>query len=317
MEGLTLSEAFQRWQRLYLSRHRKDGGAEMARLFHRDILPVLGGCALDEIRRADIVSVMDIFILRDTPRQGKVALASLRQLFRFCIERGDLDHDPTEFISKRLFGKDTLRDRVLRDDEVQTLAKLLPLSGLRVETQTAIWLMLSTLCRVGELSRARWSDVHLESGVWRIPAEHSKNGLAHEVFLSEFAQGCFQTLRQQHRHALWCFPSRGEIDGPIGDKSITKLINDRQTAHPKAKRTHLSESLVLSGGRWTPHDLRRTGATLMGDEGVSSEVIERCLNHVEPNRMKRIYQRAQLKEAQTRAWATLGRKLATLCARSG
>jgi hypothetical protein len=34
------------------------------------------------------------------------------------------------------------------------------------------------------------------------------------------------------------------------------------------------------GGGWTPHDLRRTGATMMGELGVMGEGIERCLNHV-------------------------------------
>lgn len=54
------------------------------------------------------------------------------------------------------------------------------------------------------------------------------------------------------------------------------------------------------------HDLRRTGATIMGELGVDGEVIERCLNHVEPNRRKRIYQRQQTETQKPRRGDCLG-----------
>ena len=50
-----------------------------------------------------------------------------------------------------------------------------------------------------------------------------------------------------------------------------------------------STTLALIGGRWGPHDLRRTGATMMVMLGVLPEVAERCLNHTEQNRVKRIH----------------------------
>jgi integrase len=59
--------------------------------------------------------------------------------------------------------------------------------------------------------------------------------------------------------------------------------------------------LLLTGGEWTPHDLRRTAATLMGELGVRPDVIERTLNHIEQNRMSRIYQRQSLEAEQQAA----------------
>jgi hypothetical protein len=40
----------------------------------------------------------------------------------------------------------------------------------------------------------------------------------------------------------------------------------------------------------------------MGNLGVLPDVIEKCLNHVEQNKMKRIYQRQELKTEQAQAW---------------
>jgi integrase len=61
----------------------------------------------------------------------------------------------------------------------------------------------------------------------------------------------------------------------------------------------------LPGGRWTPHDLRRTGATLMGELGVHGNVIEKCLNHFEQNAIKHT-QRTIREQEEADAWRVLG-----------
>ena len=48
---------------------------------------------------------------------------------------------------------------------------------------------------------------------------------------------------------------------------------------------------------------------MMGNLGVPPYVIERCLNHVEPNRLVRTYQHQQLAEEQAAAWQKLGERL--------
>lgn len=74
-------------------------------------------------------------------------------------------------------------------------------------------------------------------------------------------------------------------------------------------RSPLVDTLKLPEGKWTPHDLRRTGATMMGALGVLPEVVERCLNHTEQNALKRIYQRHDYREEMRAAWHLLGDRL--------
>jgi hypothetical protein len=47
----------------------------------------------------------------------------------------------------------------------------------------------------------------------------------------------------------------------------------------------------------------------MGALGGRPDVIDRCLNHVEQNRMVRIYQRQKLEVEQKEAWRVLGERL--------
>ena len=51
---------------------------------------------------------------------------------------------------------------------------------------------------------------------------------------------------------------------------------------------------------------------MMAELGTLPDVVERCLNHTEENKMKRIYQRAQYDAPMRDAWQVLGQRLALL-----
>lgn len=48
---------------------------------------------------------------------------------------------------------------------------------------------------------------------------------------------------------------------------------------------------------------------MMGNLGVRPDVIGKCLDHVEQNRLMRIYQRQKLEAEQRAAWKLLGERL--------
>jgi integrase len=141
----------------------------------------------------------------------------------------------------------------------------------------------------------------------------TKNGKRHTVHLNDLALTQFQALHQQTGLTEWVFPA-SRLNGSVCLKTVTKQVADRQReeGEPMTGRSKQTDSLVLSGGKWTPHDLRRTGATLMAELGVLPDVIERCLNHTEQTKVKRIYQRAQYEAPMREAWHRLGERLALL-----
>ena len=112
----------------------------------------------------------------------------------------------------------------------------------------------------------------MDSKVWTIPAERSKNGQAHRVPLSPLA---LELIHQARSHAdgarspfpsLWLFPSP-TVDGPVGPLSINHALH---------------KSLPGMGlENLTPHDLRRTAATNITKMGVNRLTVSKILNHVE------------------------------------
>jgi integrase len=147
--------------------------------------------------------------------------------------------------------------------------------------------------------------------LWTLP--ETKNGKRHTVHLNDLALRQFEALRQHTGLTEWVFPA-SRLNGPVCPKTVTKQVADRQRGdgEPMSGRSKQTDSLALAGGQWRPHDLRRTGATLMAELGVLPEVIERCLNHTEQTKVKRIYQRAQYEAPMREAWQKLGERLELL-----
>lgn len=306
---LTVRGLFDLW-RMHSLKHRVDNGAEAQRAFERDVFPLIGDMAAVDVEKAHIQQIVDSMMARDIVRMTKRVLGDIRQMFSFAHDRDLVVADPTARIKKSKIGPDGERDRVLSETELIDLFKKLPLSGLAVTSQCALILQMATISRIGETLAARWEHVDFVRKHWLLP--NTKNGKAHKIWLSDFALLQLEILRDITGTTAWLFPN-SKFNGPIDSKTVTKQVADRQrTDGPMTGRTKQLDALQLAGGQWRPHDLRRTGASTMAELGALPDVIEKCLNHTEANKMKRIYQRATYEGPMREAWNLWGDRLALL-----
>jgi len=309
---MTVLDLFEGWEKREL-KNRKDKGAEVRRSFEKDVLPALGALPAEEVTRSMVVAVLDSVVERGAPIVARNLLGDIRQMFGYAIERDIVEQDPTSRLKRDSFGKKVERDRILSEMEIKGLPHKLKTARMTESSTAAVWVMLSTCCRVGEISQAKWQDVDQNSGMWRIPPENSKNAKEHTIYLSPFAARQFEVLKALAVKSPWVLPARW-TDQHVCVKSLAKQIGDRQRGDkpPMKCRSLNINALVFPGGKWTPHDLRRTGATMMGILGTRPDVIEKCLNHVEQNKLLRIYQRQKLEAEQAEAWRLLGERLELL-----
>jgi integrase len=307
----TTRTLFEQWHKKEASK-RKDKGEEIRRAFEKDVLPTLGDLYADEVKRRHIMQVLDDVKERGALRITNQILQYLRQMYRYAIKREIIETDPTYALTKKdAGGKETERDRYLTEMELRELSTKISSANLSKQAEAILWIMLATVCRVGEVCRARHKDLDLDACTWVIPAEHSKNGKEHFVHLSDFAKAQFQILTALSTSNVWVMPSR---DGKshVCEKTVQKQFRDRQRDTAMKGRSKKLGALSLSGGRWTAHDLRRTGSTLMGELGIRSDVIDRCQNHVEGKKVTRIYQRQELLPERAEAFRMLGDRLELL-----
>jgi integrase len=318
-QSKTLNDLFNVWVQTV---DRKDGGKELRRSFTRDVFPVAGDLKLSKVQPEHIEEILKSVVKRGSNRISVTMFADLKQMFRWAGRKRawkTLFENPTDEVElKKILPSEYEggeRTRALSEDEVRELAEKLPKSGLMPKTQIAMWLMLSCCCRIGEVVRARWEHVDLDAGVWTIPAENSKNKKVHKIFLSPVARKKFQELKEISTSDKWCFPdTTGKTY--VCTKSTTKQVRDRQIVaigrKPMTNRSKNFDALLLVGGDWVPHDLRRTGATIMQSLHVAPAIIERVLNHVEPSKLVRTYQTYDYAVEKRDAWNRLGAKLSEL-----
>ncbi len=310
----TVKAAFESWRALYLKREHKDGGSLVEGHFERHILPVLGDKALEDVRKADIVPILDALVAAQRMRTANALLSLLRQFFRWGMARDWIEREPTFGLSKSAVGgNEAPRERNLSFDEIALLPARMAAAKLPQRMRHAAWLLLATGARVGELSAARVADFDLEAGEWGIPAVNSKNGLPHLIHLSDFAAEHARALvadgtDEEGKAAEWLLPGRKPAEH-LDEKSIAKMVRDRQRVRKLKGRSKQVGELLLPGGEWTPHDLRRTMASRMGDIGIRPDVIERCLNH-KPEGIVAVYQRAELLPERKAAFEAWGAKIA-------
>jgi integrase len=174
------------------------------------------------------------------------------------------------------------------------------------------------LAQHGELAGVKLGFVDLPARKWHLL--ETKNQREHIVHLSDFAVTQFESLLELREVSpltdeiqAWVFPNVAGT-GPVNVKSFGKQLADRQRPPDLRLKNRSKETraLVLPGGRWTPHDLRRSAATLMAELGVSGDVIDECLNHVIESRVRRVYVRNRRLSDQAKAFDALGDCLSRL-----
>lgn len=345
-ENKTVTDLFEEWMRDGVS--RQDGNAELRRSFSKDVLPAIGDKPLRTITEKDLLALLRSIKARGLNRTVVIRSKDIGQMLRWAEKRKPwrtlmVDGNPADLIDvNKLLDHDYQgqRDRLLSTAEIQELQQIftrlvceydsLPAgkkySGIRPvnsRVQCAVWICLSTLCRIGELLKSEWRHVDLENGTWFIPAEATKGHKGkrqdHHVFLSSFALNQFKRLREETGHTPFCFPNKDE-SSHVDTKTVSKLIGDRQCCFKNRSKPlsgrHHDDSLVLSQGNkgeWTPHDLRRTGATMMQELGVTLEIIDRCQNHLlGGSKVRRHYLHYDYAKEKNEAWNILGDRLETI-----
>ena len=303
-EACTVTELFNQWICSPTMTSRKLGTDEPARMMKKDVLPVIGKLDVKSVTPRHLASINNRVAERGN-RTANILMALIRQMMGYALDQGIIESLP-RFPSK--LEENAPCDRVLSVPELVELFDKLPSAKLINTTELAIKIQLATACRIGELLRAKWSDVCLDAGEWVIPAENSKNGDPIKIFLSQYAQGLFKQLFDLRADAEYIV-SNVTGAGAIDQKAVTKQVRDRQRGVQIAGRTKLFDTLILSGGTWTPHDLRRTAASSMQSLQINPYIIERCLNH-RPDKITATYIPQDPELEMYEAWQAWGEVLA-------
>ena len=150
-------------------------------------------------------------------------------------------------------------------------------------------LAMLTAARTSEVIEAAWSEFDLDAATWTVPGERMKGGELHTVHLVPRALEIIGGVKGLHADFL--FPSPVVKDQPLSNMAMLTVL-DRMGERENT----------------TVHGLCRATFSTWANETAAArpDVIEACLSHMEGNKIRAAYNRAQFAQeraALLEAWA--------------
>ncbi|WP_438277973.1 tyrosine-type recombinase/integrase [Nitrobacter sp.] len=236
------------------------------------VRPWIGGTSIYDLKRRQIVEMLDAVEDKAGPVMADRVLAHVRKAFNWQTARDDDFLSPVVRGMARTKPKERARQRVLTDDEIRDIWRALETADVPSCYPRYVTMLLLTMTRRNE--SADMNAAEIEGDLWTIPGERYKNKLDHVIPLSPGAKALIGTKPKGFKGNTWFVFSTTDGRRPFSGFSKAKVSLDSEIA--KLRKAEGRAKMP----RWTLHDLRRTARTLMSRAKVPEDHAERAMGHV-------------------------------------
>lgn len=246
-----------------LSIHTKKG---VKSVIERHLLPNIGGGLIKSLSR-QILDKQLFWPLQLClkPSTVKQVFQILKRVFHHALGVGLISENPMLSISFKelVTTKVTVKQARLTVVDLPKVFAQAKKASSSIQTLTLLMLLFGT--RVGETSKAKWSDFDRSSNLWRIPADNTKTGQAHRLpvtpFLWQLLKHYKQGLSTKLQRSPWLFPTKQNLKAPISAQYASQQVSQ------------------IAKGQWSAHDLRKLARTAWLELGIDYMIGEFLLNH--------------------------------------
>lgn len=255
------------------------------------LFPYLGSQPIRSIRAQELLAVLRRAEARGKNETAHRVRALAGRVFRYAVATGRAEHDVSADLKDALAPvKSKNFAAILEPAKVGELLRAI--DGFQGHPVTALALRLAPLAfvRPGELRWAEWSEFDLDNAEWRIPGARMKTGEQHIVPLSRQAVAILKELQPLAREGRYVFPSLLTLDRPMSENTVNAALR----------------RLGYTTQEQTGHGFRSMASTLLNEQGFPPDIIELQLAHVERNKVRAAYNKAQRlgeRRKMMQAWA--------------
>jgi integrase len=204
-------------------------------------------------------------------------LQAAGQIFRYAIATGRARQNPAVHVRGALRAKERTRNHpALSESELPAFLKKLEGYDGQPQTQPGLRLLALNFVRTGERRGAEWSEFEVDKAPWRIPAERMKMTTEHLVPLSKQAIEVINALHRINEGRRYVSGNQADHEKPMSENTLIYAPH-RMGYHSRA----------------TVHGFRATASTILNEQGFRPDVIERQLAHMERNKVRAAYHRAE------------------------
>lgn len=265
--------------------------AQRVATLERLVYPTLGSRQIADIRRKDIVRLLDRIEDECGPVMADRTLATIQRLMNWHASRDDDFRSPIVRGMARTKPSERARKRILTDDELRAVWNAAEASNGPFGYLTRFWLLTAT--RRNEAANMRRAE--LNGSDWTIPAARAKGKADVLLPLSSAALALLEKMPRLGQDA-----DRGYVFTINGAKPISTFSRSKSDLDQASGVTD-----------WHIHDLRRTARSLLSRAGVDADIAERCLGHVIGG-VRGTYDRHEYRDEKARAFEALAALIARI-----
>jgi integrase len=247
----------------------------------RLVSPRLGKKIASEVKRGDIQTLSDDIVSGEFG--GKPSVSNARHmrraasgLFRWALRRDYVTANPCGDLEP--LDTEHARTRVLSADEIKKLWWGLDREDMPWDRRTrlALKFALTTMLRSAELLSISRDELNSENGTVDVPARRVKKRRVINQPLSDLALEIIrEALTSDKQQYVFASPVRDDM--PLNRKAMSIALRGTFYRDGRVKSPGICDLLGMKP--FTPHDLRRTAATMCGELGLPDAGIALCLDH--------------------------------------
>jgi integrase len=260
-------------------RPRLESWKNVAGFLNNEVRPAIGTYAPADVTNNDIANIQQNIAERSTSG-ARQTRSAMKRLFKFGAEAGrpyGLTSSPVHNLPS--VDAEHPRTRVLNPDEIRTLWWGLDRADLPCTRAVALGIKfeLVAMLRSKEFLNARLSFIAgrgTKTPVLRVPMKFVKKRRVIEQPLNSLAVEIVNEATADHKRDVIFSPRALDHDAVLNRGALAYALRGKGGKTPQVG---LCEFLGLK--RFTPHDLRRTAASLCGDIQIPDAEIAKCLDH--------------------------------------
>ena len=295
----SFESVYRQWlghRELELKEGRQSTLSQIRRIFGKDVLPTLGSVSIYNVRRPDLLDVLDRIEQRRAFTVAEKVRTWFRQLFRYALVKVEgLEGNPASDLDVVAVPKPLVANNpFLRIAELPALlCKLRDYRG-SLTTRLGIRLLLLTGVRTGELRLATPDQFDLERGLWIIPPEVVKQ-------LQEGMRRRRKRIQDIPPYIVPLPTQAIDIVRYLLDQvkpAQRYLLSHRSDLKKRISENTLNSALTRMGYKdlLTGHGIRGTLSTALNEIGYPAMWVDAQLSHADPNKVSATYNHAQYVE---------------------
>ena len=249
--------------------------ARVLRYFETDVFPIIGETPINKIGKKEIKAVLDKVTERGVSETAEKIRQWIGAVFTYAGYEELTDRNPAALLKGYIEPTESKRMPALPREELPEFYRRLILADCEQQNRICVMLIMLCFARNKEIRGGQWQEIDFKRKTWTIPANRMKRPREHTVPLSDWAIELLNELHAITGETPFLFPSPKSKTGYISENTAGKIING-----------------MGYYGIATPHGFRSLASSVLNEQGFNPDAIERQLAHIENNKIRAAYNRA-------------------------